>query len=134
MTKLVASEQARRAAALRQTIVLPPNRAAPAATTPSEPAVPTRHDRYRQTLSLLRQRWPVVFSAARPLAVGIDQQIRAAIGEDGLPTADLKLFLRKWCYRPPYRDALARGDRRVNLDGSDAGPAYDRPAETGAAA
>jgi hypothetical protein len=134
MTKLVASEQARRAATLRQTVVLPPNRAAPAAPAPSEPIASTRHERYRQTRELQRKRWPAVFSAARPLAIGIDQQVRAAIGQDESLTADLKLFLRKWVYRSAYRDALARGDRRVHLDGSDAGLAYDRPAATGAAA
>jgi len=40
-----------------------------------------------------------------------------------LPTADLKVFLRIWVHRKAYRVALARGDRRINLDGSDAGPA-----------
>ena len=39
-----------------------------------------------------------------------------------LPTADLKVFLRTWVHRKAYCVALARGDRRVNLDESDAGP------------
>jgi len=31
---------------------------------------------------------------------------------------------RTWVHRKAYRAALARGDHRVNLDGSDAGPAF----------
>jgi hypothetical protein len=41
-----------------------------------------------------------------------------------LSAPNLKAFLRTWVNRKPYRAALARGDRRVNLDGSDAGPAF----------
>jgi hypothetical protein len=35
-----------------------------------------------------------------------------------------KVFLRTWVHRMAYRVALARGEHRVNLDGSDAGPAF----------
>jgi sRNA-binding protein len=34
---------------------------------------------------------------------------------------ELSRFLKWWCSRPDYRDAIACGETRVNLDGSDAG-------------
>ena len=73
---------------------------------------------------MLQARYPQIFSWGRPLAIGIDQKLREAFTEEELPTADLKVFLRTWVHRKAYRVALARGDRRVNLDGSDAGPAF----------
>ena len=76
---------------------------------------------------VLQARYPQIFSWGRPLAIGIDQKLRGAFTEEELPTADLKVFLRTWVHRKAYRAALARGDRRVNLDGSDAGPAFDDP-------
>ena len=50
--------------------------------------------------------------------------MREAFTEEELPTADLKVFLRVWVRRKAYRAALQRSERRVNLDGSDAGPAF----------
>ena len=76
---------------------------------------------------LLRERYPELFTTPRPLAVGIYHQIRAAIGRDELRNRDLNLFLAGWTKWPAYRAALVRGDRRVNLDGSDAGPALAEP-------
>ena len=82
---------------------------------------------FRRTRKLLRERYPELFTTPRPLAVGIYHQIRAAIGRDELRSRDLNLFLAGWTKWPAYRAALARGDRRVNLDGSDAGPALGEP-------
>ena len=82
---------------------------------------------FRRTHALLRERYPELFTASRPLAIGIYHQIRAAIGREELRSRDLSLFLAGWTKWPAYRAALARGDRRVNLDGSDAGPALAEP-------
>jgi len=86
--------------------------------TPAEYAV------FRQVRAQMQARYPQIFSWGRPLAVGIDQKLREAFTEEELPTTDLKVFLRTWVHRKAYRAALARGDHRVNLDGSDAGPAF----------
>ena len=89
------------------------------------------HGRFTQLrdhwAKLLRERYPELFTASRPLAIGIYHQIRAAIGREELRSRDLNLFLAGWTKWPAYRAALARGDRRVNLDGSDAGPALVEP-------
>ena len=86
-------------------------------------------ERYKRAHRLLAARWPAIFSAARPLAIGIDKQVRAVVTEEELDTADLRTFFHRWTHRAPYLAALKRGDRRVNLDGSDAGPAFDTPQE-----
>lgn len=86
-----------------------------------------KRGRYKQARRLLASRWPAIFSAARPLAIGIDKRVRAILSEDEISTADLRMFFSIWTHRDAYRAALARGDRRVNLDGSDAGPAFDAP-------
>ena len=87
-------------------------------------SIKAKHERYRRAHGLLVERYPAIFAAARPLAIGIDKQLRDAFSEEELPTANLRAFLRTWVNRKPYRAALARGDRRVNLDGSDAGAAF----------
>lgn len=106
-------------------IVPPP--APMAAPAPAAPAGPTKRERrrlaLRRTRKLLEERYPFVFSWARPLAVGMFEQIRGAIDEAELSKAELHNFLRWWIALPPYQAAIARGDRRINLDGSDAGPA-----------
>jgi sRNA-binding protein len=73
---------------------------------------------------MMQERYPQIFSWGRPLAIGIDKALREAFSEEELPTADLGVFLRVWVRRKAYRAALERGERRVNLDGSDAGPAF----------
>jgi len=104
---------------------------APPAPALSQPSTPDKRARnrevFRRTHKLLRERYPELFTTPRPLAVGIYHQIRAAIGRDELRSRDLNLFLAGWTKWPAYRAALARGDRRVNLDGSDAGPALVEP-------
>ena len=98
---------------------------------PAQPSTPDKRARnrevFRRTHKLLRERYPELFTASRPLAIGIYHQIRAAIGREELRSRDLNLFLAGWTKWPAYRAALARGDRRVNLDGSDAGPALVEP-------
>jgi ProQ/FINO family len=88
-----------------------------------------QRQRYLRAHRLLASRWPAVFTAARPLAIGIDKQVRAVLSEEELSAAELRTFFRIWIHRGAYRAALERGDRRVNLDGSDAGPAFDQPPE-----
>ena len=104
---------------------------APPAPALSQPSTPDKRARnrevFRRTHKLLRERYPELFTASRPLAIGIYHQIRAAIGRDELRSRDLNLFLAGWTKWPAYRAALARGDRRINLDGSDAGPALVEP-------
>ena len=65
------------------------------------------------------------------MAVGIYEQLREVMSDE-IADSDLRLFFKFWVNRHPYRAALARGDRRVNLDGSDAGPAFDEPGTTDA--
>jgi len=83
-----------------------------------------KHQRYRRAHDLLVERYPAIFAAARSLAIGVDKQLRDAFSEAELSTANLRAFLRTWVNRKPYRAALAPGDRRINLDGSDAGAAF----------
>jgi sRNA-binding protein len=102
---------------------LPPetqNSAAPPEPKPPKPYV----ERYKRARVLLVTRYPAIFSAARPLAIGIHERLREAFPEEELSSEDLRAFLQVWVRRKPYRAALERGDRRVNLDGSDAGPAH----------
>ena len=145
--KLTATPAMQRAIAARPTPVpapppapMPTSLAPPPA--PPEPpaiadaaAVPARKRRrylitpadytvFRRVRALLQARYPQIFSWARPLAIGIDKPLREAFTEEELPTADLSVFLKIWVRRKAYRAVLERGDRRVNLDGSDAGPAF----------
>ena len=123
--KLAATPAMRRAIAAQS----PPELAPP----PPEPAAGPRkltgpsYERFIRVRGLLQARYPQIFSWGRPLAIGIDQKLREAFTEEELPTTDLKVFLRTWVHRKAYRAALARGDHRVNLDGSDAGPAFGDP-------
>jgi len=108
---------------------LPPetqNSAAPPEPKPPKPYV----ERYKRARVLLVARYPAIFSAARPLAIGIHDRLREAFPEEELSSEDLRAFLQVWVRRKPYRAALERGDRRVNLDGSDAGPAHVDPRAT----
>lgn len=79
---------------------------------------------YKTTHQLLVARYPHLFTSARPLALGTHDKLRAAFSEEKLSNTNLSMFLARWTRRKPYQNALARGDRRVNLDGSDAGPAF----------
>src|SRR4051812_18955810 len=83
------------------------------------------HARNLRVGALLAERFPAAFTSKRPLAIGIFAEIRAVVPESELPRDDLGGFLASWTKRPAYLAALERGDRRVHLDGSDAGPAFD---------
>jgi sRNA-binding protein len=67
--------------------------------------------------ALLCEHWPTIFSFARPLAIGIDQQIIDALG-DQIDPAALGTYLAMWTHRPAYLAAVERDYQRVNLDGS----------------
>ena len=71
------------------------------------------------------QRFPACFADKdgdfQPLAIGIDKQLREAMPE--LLDCSLVYFLSWYTRQPRYLRASAEpGARRVNLDGSDAGP------------
>lgn len=74
-------------------------------------------------LLLLQERFPAAFDKPRrPLAVGIREEIRAAIPVEELPDQKLQQALASHTGRITYLQAcLADGARRVHLDGSDAG-------------
>src|SRR4051812_14555179 len=104
---------------------------APPAPALSQPSTPDKQARnrevFRRTHALLRERYPELFTASRPLAIGIYHQIRAAVGREELRSRDLNLFLAGWTKWPAYRAALARGDRRGNPDGGGGGPGGGGP-------
>ena len=77
---------------------------------------------------VLRRRWPLVFSWARPLAIGIHLDIQAALGDE-VKRKDLRDFFYRWVHRAPYLAAVARGEPRVGLDGE---PVPDNIAASGA--
>ena len=86
-----------------------------------EAAVVRRREQTREILALLRARWPAVFSAPVPLAVGIEREIREGLREERVPSARLGRALHYWTHGPRYLAAVAAGQRRRHLDGTDAG-------------
>jgi ProQ/FINO family len=124
-SKLTATSTMRAALLARTTPVPAPSPPPAKQAEQATRSIPAKHARYRRAHDLLVERYPAIFAAARPLAIGVDKQLREAFSEEELSTANLRAFLRTWVNRNPYRAALARGDSRVNLDGSDAGPAFD---------
>jgi hypothetical protein len=74
------------------------------------------HDRYKRVHDVLRRRWPLVFSWARPLAIGIHLDVQAVLGDE-VKRKDLRDFFYRWVHRDPYLAAVARGEPRVGLDG-----------------
>jgi sRNA-binding protein len=69
-----------------------------------------------------RTRWPAAFTKAVPLAVGFSGQIKAAVRAEGKPVDRkmLSLAIYLWTHQSAYLRAVARGEMRRNLDGSDA--------------
>jgi sRNA-binding protein len=68
-------------------------------------------------------RWPAAFTRPVPLAVGFSGQIKGALRAEGKPF-DKKTFsiaTHLWSRQSAYLRAVARGEMRVNLDGSEAG-------------
>ncbi|HUB50104.1 MAG TPA: ProQ/FINO family protein [Acetobacteraceae bacterium] len=69
-----------------------------------------------------RTRWPAAFTKPAPLAAGFSGQIKAAVRADGKPVDRkmLSLAIYLWTHQSAYLRAVARGEMRRNLDGSDA--------------
>ena len=86
-----------------------------------EAAVLRHREQRREVLALLRARWPAVFSATVPLAVGIQHEIREGLAEAGVPSLRLRRALQYWTQGTGYLAAVAAGRRRRHLDGTDAG-------------
>ena len=84
-------------------------------------AVFRRHQQTRDILALLRARWPALFTTPVPLATGIARAIRAELGHVEVPTARLSRALYYWTNAPGYLTAVAAGEMRRNLDGTEAG-------------
>jgi len=84
-------------------------------------AVFRRHQQTRDILALLRARWPALFTTPMPLATGIARAIRAELGDVEVPTAGLSRALHYWTNAPGYLAAVAAGEVRRNLDGTEAG-------------
>ncbi len=84
-------------------------------------AVFRRHQQTRDILALLRARWPALFTTPVPLATGIARAIRAEVGYVKAPTAGLGRALHHWTNAPGYLAAVAAGETRRNLDGTEAG-------------
>jgi len=72
----------------------------------------------RAMLKDLQGRFPV-FQECRPLAIGIDKQVRAALPENELRL--LRRVLALHTHSTPYLKAMAQAKVRYNLDGSEAG-------------
>jgi ProQ/FINO family len=85
-------------------------------------ALVRRRQQTREVLALLRARWPALFTTPVPLAVGIEREIRAGLGEVArVPAMRLGRALHYWTHAPGYLEAVAAGQRRRHLDGTDAG-------------
>lgn len=56
-----------------------------------------------------------------PRTTGITREIREGLGEARVPTLQLGRALHHWTHAPGYVAAVAAGQRRRHLDGTDAG-------------
>jgi hypothetical protein len=71
--------------------------------------------------ALLRELAPAVFNdRPPPLAIGIDAALVDLLTGE-FDASVIARFLRDWVRRPPYLEALARGEGRRDLDGCPAG-------------
>ena len=70
-----------------------------------------------------RARWPAAFTKPVPLAVGFSGHIKAALRAEEKPMdrKEVSRTIRLWTWRSAYLRAVARGEMRRNLDGSEAG-------------
>ena len=80
-----------------------------------------RHQQTRDILAMLRARWPALFTTPVPLAVGVMRAIRAELGEGSVTAVGLSRALHYWTDAPGYLAAIAAGEMRRNLDGTEAG-------------
>ena len=70
-----------------------------------------------------RARWPEAFTKPVPLAAGITRQIKEALFADGISFEGKKMGMANylWTAQGTYLRAMASGEMRRNLDGSEAG-------------
>jgi hypothetical protein len=87
-------------------------------------AVARKAARAQAIAAAICERWPDLFdrTAPKPLAIGIDRAIGAALG---FKRNDMGGAMRWWTTRIAYHWAVAAGTVRYNLDGSEAGPISD---------
>lgn len=77
----------------------------------------------------LSRKFPDVFSATpKPLAIGIKDELFAAIEELGLSKTNLRIFLNIYCRSKDYREARIVNAERVNLKGEFAGLVTEKEA------
>jgi hypothetical protein len=84
-------------------------------------------ERVRRAEAVLAAKFPAVFGPAPrpPLQVGVKEKIAEAVGDEVDPV-DLAAFLRWWTSRHDYRDAIAHGEERRDLDGTPIDPPSER--------
>ena len=78
-------------------------------------------ERVPEILADWRARWPAVFTTPVPLTVGIARRIKDQLGAERPPRREISAAIHQWTNRTSYLRAIARGDARRNLDGSEAG-------------
>lgn len=77
----------------------------------------------------LSRKFPDVFSATpKPLAIGIKDELFAAIEELGLSKTNLRIFLNIYCRSKDYREARIVNAERINLKGEFAGLVTEKEA------
>jgi len=81
--------------------------------------------RQKDLFFLVRQTFPLAFSdPPKPLKIGIRQDLAREVGE-----ADAMLILRRWCRRGKYREVVAAGGPRIDLNGNQADEVSDEQRE-----
>ncbi|WP_440995724.1 ProQ/FINO family protein [Arhodomonas sp. SL1] len=96
-----------------------------------------RAERARDFLDRLLERYPQAFSRerdeVRPLAIGIQESLRADLNRDEelaeTPNWLVKQALARYTHSPAYLEAIIAGRRRVALDGSDGGEVTEQAIE-----
>jgi sRNA-binding protein len=68
-----------------------------------------------------RKRWPAAFTTPVPLAIGVSGQIKAVLRSEGAFNKMARIAIYRWTLRPGYLNAVVRGEKRRNLDGTLAG-------------
>lgn len=92
-----------------------------------------RAERAREFVGLLAERFPDCFTTerkrVRPLAIGIQQALRAALNDDAeladTPNWLIKQALARYTRAPAYLEAVMAGAPRVDLRGNPAGEVTD---------
>ncbi len=84
-------------------------------------AMPTDRDQQISViLADMAARWPQTFTKPVPLAVGISKRLKRELG-GAFPAKQVNVALARWTRRNAYLEAVARGEARRNLDGSENG-------------